>query len=330
MNASLRAKDFVSARRRVDAAVHRTPLLSFRTLGRNSATAPVLKCENLQKTGSFKVRGALNAIASLGPAERARGVVTISAGNHAQAVAWAAGRVGARAVVVMPERAARTKAAAAAGYGAEVVLHGDAAGAFAEAYRRADADGLVFLHPFDAPEVIAGHGSTGLEIADDVPGPGVIVVPVGGGGQIAGIAGALAGAGRLAGRSRMRIFGVEPVGAPAMRRSLDEGRAVRLDSTDTIADGLASPMAGRLTYRYVADHVEDVVLVTDEEMLAAMRLLATRAKLVAEPAGAAAVAALMCGRVPVKAGETAVAVVTGGNVDGEVMVRALREGTPWP
>ena len=330
MNASLTAKDFVSARRRVDAAVHRTPLLSFRTLGRNSATAPVLKCENLQKTGSFKVRGALNAIASLGPAERARGVVTISAGNHAQAVAWAAGRVGARAVVVMPERAARTKVAAAAGYGAEVVLHGDAAGAFAEAYRRADADGLVFLHPFDAPEVIAGHGSTGLEIADDVPGPGVVVVPVGGGGQIAGIAGALACAGRLAGRSRMRIFGVEPVGAPAMRRSLDEGRAVRLDRTDTIADGLASPMAGRLTYRYVADHVEDVVLVSDDEMLAAMRLLATRAKLVAEPAGAAAVAALMCGRVPVKVGETVVAVVTGGNVDGEVMVRALREGTPWP
>lgn len=330
MNASLTAKDFVSARRRVDAAVHRTPLLSFRTLGRNSATAPVLKCENLQKTGSFKVRGALNAIASLGPAERARGVVTISAGNHAQAVAWAAGRVGARAVVVMPERAARTKVAAAAGYGAEVVLHGDAADAFAEANRRAGDDGLVFLHPFDAPEVIAGHGSTGLEIADDVPGPGVIVVPVGGGGQIAGIAGALACAGRLAGRSRMRIFGVEPVGAPAMRRSLDEGRAVRLDRTDTIADGLASPMAGRLTYRYVADHVEDVVLVTDEEMLAAMRLLATRAKLVAEPAGAAAVAALMCGRVPVKAGETAVAVVTGGNVDREVMVRALREGTPWP
>ncbi len=330
MNASLTAKDFVSARRRVDAAVHRTPLLSFRTLGRNSATAPVLKCENLQKTGSFKVRGALNAIASLGPAERARGVVTISAGNHAQAVAWAAGRVGARAVVVMPERAARTKAAAAAGYGAEVVLHGDAAGAFAEAYRRAEADGLVFLHPFDAPEVIAGHGSTGLEIADDVPGPGVIVVPVGGGGQIAGIAGALACAGRLAGRCRMRIFGVEPVGASAMRRSLDEGRAVRLDRTDTIADGLASPMAGRLTYRYVADHVEDVVLVSDEEMLAAMKLLATRAKLVAEPAGAAAVAALMCGRVPVEAGETVVAVVTGGNVDGEVMVRALGEGTPWP
>ena len=330
VNTPLTAEDFTSARRRIAPAIHRTPLLSFRTLGGNSGADQVLKCENLQKTGSFKVRGALNAIAALGPAERERGVVTISAGNHAQAVAWAAGRAGARAVVVMPERASRTKVAAAAAYGAEVVLHGDAAAAFSEAHRRAAAEGLVFLHPFDAPEVVAGHGSTGLEIADDVPGPGTIVVPVGGGGQIAGIAGALACAGRLVGKSRMRIFGVEPVGAASMRRSLDEGRAARLDRIETIADGLAPPMAGKLTYRYVADHVEDVVLVSDDEILAAMRLLATRAKLVAEPSGAAAVAALMCGRVPVKAGETVVAVVTGGNVDAEVMVRALREGAPWP
>ena len=330
MHTPLTAEDFASARRRVAPAIHRTPLLSFQTLGRESGTSPHLKCENLQKTGSFKVRGALNAIASLDPAERARGVVTISAGNHAQAVAWAAGRAGARAVVVMPERASRTKVAAAAAYGAEVVLHGDAAAAFAEAHRRAADEDLVFLHPFDAPEVVAGHGSTGLEIAEEVAGPGVIVVPVGGGGQIAGIAGALAGAGRLGGKSRMRIFGVEPAGAPSMRRSLDEGRAARLDRTETIADGLAPPMAGELTYRYVADHVEDVVLVSDDEILAAMRLLATRARLVAEPSGAAAVAALMCGRVPVRAGETVVAVVTGGNVDTDMMVRALRKGTPWP
>ena len=330
MSDLLRTDDFIAARERIAGAIHRTPLLSFRTLGRSTGADARLKCENLQKTGSFKVRGALNAIASLGAAERARGVVTISAGNHAQAVAWAAGRAGARAVVVMPERASRTKVVAARSYGAEVVLHGDAAAAFAEAHRRAAAEGLVFLHPFDAPEVVAGHGSAGFEIAEDLSGPGVIVVPVGGGGQIAGIAGALAGSGRLAGKSRMRIFGVEPVGAPSMRRSLDEGRAARLERTETIADGLAPPMAGELTYRYVAEHVEDVVLVSDEEILAAMRLLATRAKLVAEPSGAAAVAALMCGRVPVRAGETVVAVVTGGNVDEEVMVRALREGTPWP
>lgn len=324
------ARGFASARRQISGAIHRTPVMSFHTLGRPWSADVRLKCENLQKTGSFKVRGALNAVASLDAAERARGVVTVSAGNHAQALAWAAGRAGARAVVVMPAGATRNKVSAAESYGAELVLRGDAAAAFAEAHRLAEAEDLVFLHPFDAPEVIAGHGSAGLEIAEDIDGPGAIVVPVGGGGLIAGIAGALAGAGRLGGRSRMRIFGVEPEGAASMRQSLREGRAARLDRTETIADGLAPPMAGELTYRYVADHVEDVALVSDDEILSAMRLLATRAGIVAEPSGAAAVAALMCGRVPVKAGETVVAVVTGGNVDEDVLVRALREGTPWP
>ena len=326
----LSREDFMLARDRVVGVVHRTPLLPFRTLGRSNGTSPWLKCENLQKTGSFKVRGALNAIATLSRRERARGVITISAGNHAQAVAWAAGRAGARAVVVMPAGAARTKVQAAIGYGAEVQLHGDAAEAFREARRRADEEGLVFLHPFDAAPVIAGHGSTGLEVAEDIPGEAAIVVPVGGGGQIAGIAGALAAAGRLAGRGRVRVFGVEPKGAPGMRRSLDEGRAATLDGVRTIADGLAPPMAGELNYRYVAEFAEDVVLVSDDEILSAMRLLLTRAKLVAEPSGAAAVAALMHGRVPVIAGETVVALVSGGNVDDGMVVRALHEGEPWP
>ena len=326
----LNREDFGAARRRVAGAVHRTPLLPFRTLGRSNGTSPWLKCENLQKTGSFKVRGALNAIETLSRRERARGVITISAGNHAQAVAWAARRAGTRAVVVMPEGAAQTKVEAAIGYGAEVHLHGNAAEAFSEARRRASEEGLVFLHPFDAAPVIAGHGSTGLEVGEDIPGEAVIVVPVGGGGQIAGIAGALAATGRLAGRGRVRVFGVEPKGAPSMRRSLDEGRATTLDGTHTIADGLAPPMAGELNYRYVVEFVEDVVLVTDDEILSAMRLLLTRAKLVAEPSGAAAAAALMYGRVPVTAGETVVALVSGGNVDDELVVRALREGAPWP
>lgn len=326
----LRREDFVAARRRVADAVHRTPLLRFRTLGRSNGARPWLKCENLQKTGSFKVRGALNSIASLSRRERARGVITISAGNHAQAVAWAAGRAGARAVVVMPEGAARSKVEAAIGYGAEVVLHGNAAEAFQEARRRADEEGLVFLHPFDTAPVIAGHGSTGLEVGEDIPGEAVIVVPVGGGGQIAGIAGALAATGRLTGPGRVRVVGVEPEGAPGMRRSLDEGRAATLDGTDTIADGLAPPMAGELNYRYVAEFAEDVVLVSDAEILSAMRLLLTRAKLVAEPSGAAAAAAVMYGRVRVTAGETVVVLVSGGNVDDGLIVRALREGAPWP
>ena len=326
----LKREDFAGARRCVAPSVHRTPLLSFQTLGRTTGTNCWLKCENLQKTGSFKVRGALNAIASTGRREGTRGVITISAGNHAQAVAWAARRAGARAIAVMPEGASPSKVAAAIGYGAEVVLHGTAAEAFREARRLADEEGLTFLHPFDAEPVIAGHGSTGLEVAEDLQGEAVIVVPVGGGGQIAGIAGALAATGRLAGRGRMRVFGVEPEGAPAMRRSLDAGRPATLESTDTIADGLAPPMAGELNYRYVAEFVEDVVLVSDQEILSAMRLLLTRARLVAEPSGAAAVAAVMCGRVPVSPGETVVALVSGGNVEEDMVVRALREGTPWP
>lgn len=347
--------DFEQARRLAAPSLHRTPLLSFRTLAKGiAAPAAWLKCENLQKTGSFKVRGALASIAALrdgGPSGESPpggatvrgavalpGVVTVSAGNHAQAVAWAARKAGTRAVVVMPEKASPSKVAAARGYGAEVVLRGDAADAFQEARRLAARDGLAFLHPFDAAPVVAGHGSTGLEMDEDLDGPAAVVVPVGGGGQIAGIAGALAATGKLArkggagggGAHGWRVFGVEPEGAPAMRRSLDLGRPARLDGTDTIADGLAPPFAGELNYRYVARFVEDVVLVSDAELLSAMRLLLTRAKLLAEPSGAAAVAALMHGRVPLARGEAAVAVVTGGNADPEIVVRALREGAPWP
>lgn len=377
--------DFEEARRLAAPSLHRTPLLSFRTLAKEiGAPAARLKCENLQKTGSFKVRGALASIAALREGRPSGdplpGVVTVSAGNHAQAVAWAARKAGTEAVVVMPEKASPAKVAAARGYGAKVVLRGNAADAFEEARRLGARDGFAFLHPFDSAPVVAGHGSTGLEVDEEMDGPAAVVVPVGGGGQIAGIAGALAAAGRLgatgrpsaasrlarkgaggrgdragrtggqpgargwrvttpdetalAGRQPVarswRVFGVEPEGAPAMRRSLDLGRPARLEATDTIADGLAPPFAGELNYRYVARFVEDVVLVSDAEILSAMRLLLTRAKLVAEPSGAAAVAALMHGRIPLAPGEAAVAVVTGGNADPEVVVRALREGAPWP
>ena len=331
MKVWLDRKDFENARQRVAPVLHRTPLLSFRTLGDRIGAPVWLKCENLQRTGSFKVRGALNSIACLSDGERGRGVVTISAGNHAQAVAWAAGRTATRAVVVMPEGASRTKVAATRGYGAEVVMHGTAADAFREARRRSMHDGLTFLHPFDSAAVIAGHGSTGLEIDEDLPGGKTLVVPVGGGGQIAGIAGALAASGRVARHAAgVRIIGVEPEGAPSMRRSLDLGRAARLDATDTIADGLAPPMAGKLNYRYVAEFAEDVVLVSDAEILSAMRLLLNRARLVVEPSGAAAVAALMYGRVTVERGRSLVALITGGNVDDDLLVRALREGAAWP
>lgn len=327
----LAREDFDAAWKRTKPWLHRTPLVSFGTLGARTGGPVLLKCENLQKTGSFKVRGALNAVAALDEDERRRGVITVSAGNHAQAVAWAAGRDGVRTLVVVPAGASRSKLAAAAGYGAEVVVRGSAAEAFDEARKRASRDGLVFLHPFDSPAVVTGHGAVGLEIDEDVERPAAVVVPVGGGGQIAGVAGAMAAAGRLRakGRPGHRVFGVEPEGAPAMRMSLDAGRAMHVENAGTVADGLAAPMAGRLAFRYVAEFVDDVVLVSDKEILSALRLLLTRAKMVAEPAGAAAVAALMFGRVPLDPGETAVAVISGGNADPEVLIRALREGVPW-
>ncbi|MGI9627227.1 MAG: threonine ammonia-lyase [Longimicrobiales bacterium] len=316
---------FEDAWRWVRPSVHYTPLLSFHTLGKRLGTPAYLKCENLQKTGSFKVRGALNAIAALDDAERHRGVVTISAGNHAQAVAWAAAQSGIRSKIVMPETASPIKVVATEGYGGEVVLHGTSAEAFVEAGRIAEEEGLVFLHPFDAEAVVAGHGSVGLELEEQLPGPLQVVVPVGGGGQISGVAGALA-----TGPDRHRVFGVEPVGASAMKQSLEAGTPVTLESTDTIADGLAPPMAGTINFQYVQSCVEDVVTVSDDEILQAMALIMTRAKQVVEPSGAAAVAALMFGKVPLTTNAPVVAILSGGNVDAQWVSEALDRGFSWP
>ncbi|MGH7583600.1 MAG: pyridoxal-phosphate dependent enzyme, partial [Gemmatimonadales bacterium] len=290
--------------------VHLTPVIGSETVARRTGAATFhLKCESLQKTGSFKVRGALNAIAQLDVTARERGVVTFSAGNHAQAVAWAASAAGVRSTVVMPETASASKAAASAGYGATVIRHGDGAAAFDRAMAIAVDQGAAFVHPFDQLPIMAGTATVGLEILDQAPGTDVIVVPVGGGGLLAGIAAAVR---RLA--PNIRIFGVEPEGAAAMRRSLDAGHPVRLDRVDTIADGLAAPFAGNLTFPVIRDLVDDVVLVRDDEIAAAVALL-SRTKLLAEPAGAAATAAVIAGRIPDLAGRHVLAVLSGGNVD---------------
>ena len=299
------------ARARLDGQIHETPLLSSRTISERVGAAVVLKCENVQKTGSFKPRGALNLMSQLSEAERARGVVTISAGNHAQAVAWAAARTGLQATVVMPANASPTKAAAARDYGAEVILHGTVHEAFAKA-RELESGGLTFVHPFDDERTVQGTASAGLEILEQHPGVTVIVVPVGGGGLISGIATAT----RLM-KPSVRVFGVEPIGAAAMRMSLDTGAAAHLDSVDTIADGLAPPMAGEINYAIVRDCVEDIVTVTDAEIVTAMRLVIERAKQWVEPSGAAAVAALLEGKIPVKARDEVVTVLSGGNISVE-------------
>jgi threonine dehydratase len=312
---------FEEARARIAGSVHRTPLLSSRTLSERVGAPVYLKCENLQKTGAFKVRGALHRLLRLDPEERTRGVVTISAGNHAQAVAWAAAAAGTRAVVVMPEHASPAKVAASRGYGAEVVLHGDAREAFARAFQIAEERGMRFVHPFDDEEVVAGHGSCALEILEELPDLGTVVVPVGGGGLVSGIATAAAAV-----RPAVAVWGVEPTGADAMRRSLEAGEAVHLDRVDTIADGLAAPMAGVLNHALVAAHARGVVLVSDDEIVDAMRILLERTKLLVEPAGAAGLAALLQGRIPLEREAPVAVVLSGGNVDVGRLGRLLGTG----
>lgn len=303
--------DIEAAGQRIAAQVHLTPTLPSRTIAsRVGAASMHLKCESLQKTGSFKVRGALNAVGRLDQASRRRGVVTFSAGNHAQALAWASASLGVPCTVVMPAGASESKAAASTGYGATVILHGTPAEAFAKASALAEEHGYTFVHPFDQYDVMVGAATVGLEVLRQVPEVDILVVPIGGGGLLGGIAAAVS---QL--RPAVRLVGVEPDGAPSMRRSLDAGRPVRLDSVKTIADGLGAPFAGELTFPIIRDLVDDVVLVSDAEIADAMSTILSRMKLLAEGAGAAATAAVLAGRIPGLAGKHVVAILSGGNVD---------------
>jgi threonine dehydratase len=279
--------------------LHRTPLLSCRTLGPHA----FLKAELLQRTGSFKPRGVLTKLASLSPEEKARGVIAISAGNHAQAVAWGAAEEGIDALVVMWQGASEAKIAATKEYGAAVDLEAtDPRGAFDRLDVLLGETGRTLVHPFDDPLTIAGQGTVGLEILEDYPEVDAIVVPIGGGGLIAGVAVAAAG--------RARVIGVEPELSTALHSALAAGE--RVDVTPTsIADGLNAPYAGHKTLAIAQEHVEEVVLVTEEEIEEGFRFLYERAKLACEPAGAAAVAAVLVGKV--EAGRVA-CIVSGGNV----------------
>jgi threonine dehydratase len=311
--------DIRAAHARIAPRIHRTPLLSATRLGARAGVTLFHKCESLQKTGSFKVRGALNNVSQLDSAARKPGVVTVSAGNHAQALAWAARDAGVHCTVVMPTTASRMKVDASRGYGAEVVLHG-ASGieAFAHAHALAKERDLTFVHPFDDPAVIAGQGTVGLEILEQLENVDDVVVPIGGGGLIAGVATAIKES-----RPQVRVYGVEPTGAAVMRQSLDAGRPMRLESMKTIADGLAAPMAGDVTYPIVKHYVDDVVLVTDEEIVEAMREILFSAKLLAEGGGAAATAAILSGKLKLE-GRRVVAVLSGANVDASRIMEALR------
>jgi threonine dehydratase len=315
--------DIEAARGRIVHHVYLTPVMTSATLAHLAGVAAVhLKCESLQKTGSFKVRGALNAIMQLDAAARARGVVTVSAGNHAQAVAWAGRLAGAQATVVMPAAASQTKAAASRGYGGEVILHGTGAEAFALAHQLAKEKGFTLVHPFDDVGVAAGAGTVGLEIIEQAPDADIIIVPIGGGGLIAGVAAAI-----RAKNPRVKVYGVEPEGAASMKLSIDAGRAVKLESPPkTIADGLAAPFAGELAYQVVRDMTEGVVLVTDDEIANAASLLLMRSKILAEPAGAAALAALLTKKIPVTPQSRVAVIVSGGNVDAAKLIAILEQG----
>jgi threonine dehydratase len=287
----------------------RTPLVSSHSLGDRIGALAHLKLENLQRTGSFKVRGAVYAMSRLGPEARAAGVVTMSAGNAAQAIAYAGRVQGVRVTVVMPDTAPKTKIAATAGYGAEIRFAPDMT-ELLPMVQALQAQGLHFLHPFDDDDVIAGHASLGCEILEDLPDADLVVVGVGGGGLISGVALAV-----KALRPAARVVGVEPEGAQGVRKALDAGHPVRLEATNTVADGLAAPFAGERNLEIIQRDVDDVVAIPDDAILDGLRFLIARARIVAEPAGAAAVGALLSGAVKVRSGERVVAIVSGGNVD---------------
>ncbi len=317
MSAPLPTRDDVlAARETIAGRVHRTPTFSSATLGERIGARVFLKAELFQKTGSFKPRGVLNKLASLSPDERARGVVTWSAGNHAQAVAWAASSQGIDCLVVMSSGASPQKVAATRGYGAVVDLEApDHSAAHERLLRLIEETGRTYVPPFDDPFVIAGQGTVGLEIAEDVPDADLIVCPIGGGGLISGLATAV----------DCRVVGVEPERSAAFTAGLAAGKSVHIDLQSTIADGLAPPFAGELTLAVGRERVEEVVLLTEEEIAAGMRFLYARAKLACEPSGAAATAALLAGKVVVEPGSTVVAVVSGGNAAAKVASAILDE-----
>ncbi|HEX6048312.1 MAG TPA: threonine/serine dehydratase [Gemmatimonadaceae bacterium] len=308
--------DIAAARDAIRHRLHYTPVVRSTYLGERVGGRVHLKLELFQKTGSFKPRGVLNRLAHLSDAERRRGLISLSAGNHAQAVAWAAREYDVSATIVMPANASATKVAATRGYGGNVVQTDGDLLATALSYQRER--GLTLVHPFDDPYVIAGQGTVGLEIVEQVPEVGLVLVGVGGGGLISGVAAAV-----KALAPNARVVGVEPEGAPGMTESLRRGEPVRLDRVDTIADGLAAPFAGRLNYAHVAALVDEMVLVSDAEIAAAIPVLMERCKILPEPAAAAATAALLSGKVVPPPNATTAVVVSGGNMDLGRLVEIL-------
>jgi threonine dehydratase len=313
--------DIQDARRTLRDIIITTPLLPARKLSADLSAQIFFKAENTQHSGSFKLRGAYNTIFHLSESERASGVIAHSAGNHAQGVAFAAQRLGIKATIVMPERAPLTKVVATRSYGAEVLLHGasfDDAGVLA---RRLQVErGLTFIHAFDHPRVIAGQGTIGLELAEALPNLHVLVVPIGGGGLIGGIAIAI-----KALRPDVRIIGVQSAGCAPLPESLRSGHPCAVATAHTIADGIAVKRPGDMTLPIISELVDEVVTVEDDEIVMAIAHLLQHNKLVVEGAGAAGVAALLAGKVGLRRDDIVATVLCGGNIDSNLLARVIEQ-----
>ncbi|MBV1779143.1 threonine ammonia-lyase [Paeniglutamicibacter sp. ABSL32-1] len=320
--------DIEEARALLEGVSVQTPMEHSRALSLDIGSEVYLKCENLQRAGSFKVRGAYVRMAKLSAEERARGVVAASAGNHAQGVAQAARRLGIKARIYMPLGVALPKLTATRDHGAEVILHGhNVDEALAEAERYATATGAVFVHPFDNPDIIAGQGTIGLEILDQLPDVDTVLMGVGGGGLLAGVAVAIKSRARELGRD-IKIIGVQAENAAAYPPSLAADALVPLDTVRTIADGIAVGRPGQLPFQIIRELVDEVVTVSEDALARALVFLMERSKLVVEPAGAVGVAALLEGKLEelgLKPTKTAV-ILSGGNIDPLLMLKVIQRG----
>ena len=314
-------EDVLRAEERLAGVAHRTPVFTSRTVDELTGYRVFFKAENMQRAGAFKFRGAYNTLSQLSADERKRGVVAYSSGNHAQGVAYAAKLLGIPTTIVMPTDAPQSKLAATRGYGANVVFHDrqteDRAEIAAEIARKT---GAVIIPPFDHPHIMAGQGTAGLELMQDVPGLDVLITPVGGGGLLSGCATAAKGI-----NPKIRVFGVETERSNDWWQSVRAGERIKIDPPDTIADGMRTQQPGVLTFQVVQSLVEDILLVSEQEVTTAVKFLLMRLKILAEPTGAVAPAAVLSGKLNAPAGAKIGVVISGGNVDAAVLAEILRE-----
>ncbi len=303
-------------------AIRQTYLIYSPVLSKECGCELYLKTENLQVTGSFKVRGAYYKISQLNEEEKSRGVIACSAGNHAQGVALASKKFGIKSIICMPDGAPLSKVEATKSYGAEVVL---VPGVYDDAHNRAEElkakKGYTFIHPFDDEDVIAGQGTIGLEIAEQIKDADAVIVPVGGGGLISGVAFAIKSL-----NPKIRVYGVQAAGAPSMLNSLEHKKIETLPSVSTVADGIAVKEPGRLTFDLCSRYVDGIVSVTDDQVSAAILALIEKQKMIAEGAGAVALAAALFNKLPDVAGKKVVCLISGGNIDVTILSRVINRG----